>query len=296
MELDAVPSAPGDEDAPPRDDALRRRRAGLWSIALTLLIGAVIAGTLAVVQLGHQRDVAAADRAARLAGLELQVVRARAVRELAASGAGRPSELAAIARRQSRLVPQAPPVPAYGAQHSDAYRALVQDQRDLTSSLEHLASVARSAAPVVRLLDAADAALAVRPTSLAPFGLQSDGSALRATVVAGMSGVLDQFRAVPVPKGHEQVARSVESALSHVITEASALADRLDRGSGGSFAYATEYASALQAVEDDRTRVSGDLQEALDAVIGTTELAPGPDSGPGTPAPGPTTAAPGQDV
>ncbi|KQY59617.1 hypothetical protein ASD11_08700 [Aeromicrobium sp. Root495] len=277
-----------------RDDRGRRRRAGLWSIALTVLIGLVVAASVVVVQVRHDRDVATADRAARLAAVELGLVRAATGRELAVAGVGRPRQLQAVAVKRLSSVPVAPPVTAYAAEHSQAYRDVVQEREDLASSLRGLALVAKDGVPLDALLDAADAALAVRPTSLAPVGLQRDGAALRATVVVGMRDVLARFRAVDVPEGHEKVARAVEGALEHVITEAEALAARLDSGSGGSFAYAEQYEAAQQAVDDERTRMTGDLQEAVNAVVGN-------DSGVvPSPRPTPSTSArpddPGQDV
>lgn len=280
-----------------RDDRGRRRRAGLWSIGLTILIGVIVAASVVVVQVRHDRDVATADRAARLAAVELGLLRSATGRELAVAGVGRPRQLQAVAAKRLDLVPAPPAVTAYAAEHSEAYRDVVQDRADLESALRRLVVVAKAGVPTDAFLDAADAALAVRPTTLAPVGLQRDGAALRATVVVGMKDVLARFQAVDVPKGHEKVAQAVEAALEHVISEAEALAARLDSGSGGSFAYAAEYTAAQQAVDDDRTRMTGDLQEAVNAVLGSSGSAPRAPQ-PTEPSAEPSASAgePGQDV
>lgn len=231
---------------------------------MTLVIVALIGGSIIYVQIQHDREVRQADEAAQVVAFELNVLRRKAIAEV--TGAKVP-QIAKVARRFSSDLPELPQVSGFAADHSTAYQDVAADREQLAQALDRLEQVAKRADHTLGYLSKAETLLNVSPTSLIPAASLPDGEQVRRLLVDKMTSLLQEFRAVKVPTGCENVARRVDEAVGHVIFESNRVAALLDRHQSGSFVYGEHYSAARTAIAEVRSQlVTGDLQEAVNAL------------------------------
>ena len=235
---------------------MTRRRLLALVLAPTLLLGLGLGAALVVDARARQVDVDRADAVALRYEERLSHYREVVVRELEAADATDPDAVARVLARHRDDVPTLGATSQRGAAASPDYGAARREP-----------SVVVDTRAAQRYLVAARRALEVDPNALAPGTFVTSGAPLRAQLLPPMRTTLASFEAVEAPRDAAAVRDAVRRALTHVITEAEALAARLDAGQSGSFQYAEEYTAARTAVTQYEERTRADLREALDNVL-----------------------------
>jgi hypothetical protein len=188
-------------------------------------------------------------------------------RELGEVRSGDPGELKEVVDENLKQPPVLGPAPE-GAESSKTYRAAVKAEATVLDPYKSLSTKLGRAAQAEEFVKAAANLLDNGPIVLLGAGLVFDSGPLRNRVLPELNQALAEFRAVPVPKGAQDVAIKVEGAVTYVIGHVETMADRADEGSSYEFSYDTQYNAARQAVRDYATKVDGDVTEALDRIRG----------------------------
>lgn len=246
---------------------MTRRRLLALVLAPTLLLGLGLGAALVVDARARQVDVDRADAVALRYEERLSHYREVVVRELEAADATDPDAVARVLARHRDDVPTLGATSQRGAAASPDYGAARREQSVVTEAMDRLDDVVVDTRTAQRYLVAARRALEVDPNALAPGTFVTSGAPLRAQLLPPMRTTLASFEAVEAPRDAAAVRDAVRRALTHVITEAEALAARLDAGQSGSFQYAEEYTAARTAVTQYEERTRADLREALDNVL-----------------------------
>lgn len=245
----------------------RARRA---VIAAPVVITLVIVAAVVVLVLLHRqqqaRDVEAADEAAQAYLAEVSTFRADVAEAIAAAADDGPEALAAALDEHTADPPSLPESSAHGMEASAAYREAERVESALLAPYESLASVLDDAADGMAFVEAANEVMALRPTDYVGTGPITSSGPVRTSLLPAYRRALDDFDAVAVPAGQDDVAAAVHAAVQHVIDSSSTLADRLDAGQGYSFTFDEQYNRALEAVRGYATTLEGDIAEAIAAI------------------------------
>lgn len=236
-------------------------------LAPTLVLGLVVAGFVVVDARARQADVELADAAAARYDEQLSSFRSALVDDLEAVDATNPADVAAVLEERRDDVPELEPAPERGEAGSSAYGTARATQAALAESLERLEAVVESSRRARTFVLAANEALDLDPSSLAPQTFVTSGSPLRTQLLPPLRTALATFEAVEAPDDAAEARDAVRAALQHVITEGERLAARLDGGQSGSFQYAEQYGTARSAVQQYADGVRADLREAIDGVV-----------------------------
>lgn len=232
------------------------------TLALVALAGAAI--------LVHRQDSSDELRRAEEAGSayfsDVATFESR-VRTVLTDGKKRkPAELRRIIDAELQHPPRLGSVPE-GASRSRTYREAVKKSVTVLDPYRDLSRALGRSAEAEPFVDAADDALAKSPGSLAGF-LVFESGPLRREVLPELNRARETFRRAKVPKGAEDAARTVDSAVSFAIGQIDVMARRADAGQSYEFDYSDEYEAAAKAVKDYAIEVDADLAEAVDRVAG----------------------------
>ena len=236
----------------------------------TIITVAVIAlaGT-AVLQHRQERSerLAEAEKVGAEFFSDVATFEAEVQRDLARVRSGDPADLKRVVDENLERPPELGPAPE-GAESSKTYQAAVKAESTVLEPYESLSAKLGRAAHAEDFVKTADRALDNGPIVLLGGGLVFDSGPLRNRVLPELNRSLAEFRAVKVPKGAEDVAVTVDGALTYVIDQVSRMADRADAGSSYEFSYDTQFNAARQAIRDYAIEIDGDVAEALDRIRG----------------------------
>lgn len=247
-------------------DARVRRVVIAAPVVITLAVLATVVVLVLLQRQQQARDVEAADEAARVYLAEVSTFRADAAEAIAAAADEAPETLAGVVDEHTADPPSLPAVAAHGEDASAAYREAERVESTLLEPYGSLTSVLDEAAEGMAFVEAAHDVLALRPTDYVGTGPITSSAPVRTSLVPAYRRALDDFDAVAVPAGQDEVAATVHAAVQHVIDSSSTLADRLDAGQGFSFTFDGQYNEALEAVRGYATTVEGDIAEAVAAI------------------------------
>ena len=244
-------------------------RKAAFILPTIITIGVIaLAGTALLHQRQEQSEhIAAAEKVGSTYFSDLATFEAQVNRELGRVRSGDPGDLRKVVDRKLEQPPVLGPAPE-GADSSKTYRAAVKAQDTALEPYESLSTKLGRAAQAEDFVKAANDVLENGPIALLGYGLVYDSGPLRNRVLPLLNRSLDEFRAVKVPKGAQDVAVKVDGAASYVIDQVRTMADRADSGSSYEFSYDTQYNGARQAIHDYATKVDGDVAEALDRIRG----------------------------
>ncbi len=162
--------------------------------------------------------------------------------------------------------PRLGPAPE-GARRSRTYREAVRTSRTVLDPYRRLSKALGRSIAAEPFVKAAGEALGKDPASLAGF-LVFESAPLRTEVIPELVRARDVFRSVKVPKGAEDVAVTVDGALTFAINQVGVMAARAEDGKSYEFDYGDEYEAAHEAVKNYAIKVDADLTEAVDRIAG----------------------------
>ncbi|MCW2798920.1 MAG: hypothetical protein JWQ70_392 [Aeromicrobium sp.] len=245
----------------------RTRRAFIvLPVLITLLVAAAV-GVLAVLQNQHQADQeASAESVGQDYLSNVASFRLSATRKIHAVDPEDVGKLEQIVKAAIAKPPMLPPVSGYGRAHSAAYRQAERTAASLLTPYRRLDATLVRAKTSETFISAARKVLGLKATDYVGFGLISDSSRIRSSLIPGFSKARATFAAVKVPTGQGELAAKVNDAVQYVIDESSTLADRIDANQNFSFRYDQQFQAALDAVNDYATEVQGDVEEAMQTV------------------------------
>lgn len=244
-----------------------RKAAYVLPTIITIAVIA-LAGTALLQQRQERSDrVAEAEKVGAAYFSDLATFEAEVQNDLARVRSGDPADLKKVVDENLERPPELGPAPE-GAERSKTYRAALEAERTALDPFTSLSAKLGRAARAEDFVKAAATALERGPTVLLGSGLVFDSEPLRTRVLPELNRALAEFRGVKVPKGAQDVAITVDGALTYVINQVSRMADRADEGSSYEFSYDTQFSAARQAVQDYATEIDGDVAEALDRIRG----------------------------
>lgn len=244
-----------------------RRLAIFLPVFVTLGLAAVV-GVLVVVQGQHQSDqIAEADEVATQFLSEVGTFRAEVAREVRGSREADPGDLRRVLRKAIAHPPVLGDAPAYGTERSADWREAARTQQTFLEPYRRLSRTLRRADIAERYIAEARQVLAMRASDYVSTGVLTDSTAVRGRLIPAFVKAKRDLDAVPAPQGQERLVATVRGAVQHVIDQATLLADSIEANRSFSFSYATQFQTAVDAVEDYATVVDGDVTEAVDAVV-----------------------------
>lgn len=235
----------------------------------TLVLAAAV-GTAVIVQNQAQTDrVAEADRAADRFVSEVGLFRSAVVEAINSSGEGDPGALVEVLDAATAHPPVLGKAPADGIERSAAYADAQRIEEVLLDPYVELRRELRRADVALDFIAACYKALKVKASDYIGFGGLASSRPIREKLLPAYVRARDEFAAVRVPKGQQELADKVTGALQYVIDQSTLLAERIDANRYYAFNYGDEFQLAADAVGDYSTRVKGDLVEAINAVTVT---------------------------
>lgn len=232
-------------------------------VVITVLIAAAV-GTFVVVQSQRQSeqieqaDAVAADYLSAVDTFRADVATAVKKADQDSPTAIRKALVAAI---------DEPPVLAdaetFGMESSGVYLQASEVAADLLGPYEAVSEELEQASVSIAFVKAARKVLGMRITDYLSSTTLSTSGELRTSLIPAFTSARDEFSAVTVPKGQEKLADSVRGAVQYLIDQATTLANNIDSQRNYSFTYAAQFETAITAVEDYATQVTGDLTESL---------------------------------
>jgi len=244
-----------------------RRAAIAFPVVVTVAITAVV-GVLIATQNQRQSDqMAAADIVAEDYLSDVASFRVHVAKLIKAAHADKPAALKRVVDTAIATPPTLPALSGYGMKHSTAYREAVAMKSTLLAPYRRLSTTLELADTAVTFVAAARKVLALRATDYVGFDLISSSSKVRSELIPPFVNARDAFDEVEVPRGQEELAATVRGAAQYVINQATTMADRIDARQSFSFSYSKQFQTALDAVSNYATTVSGDVTEAINAVM-----------------------------
>jgi hypothetical protein len=235
-------------------------------VVLTVVIALGI-GALVVVQDQRQSvQVSTAEETGQDYLADVARFRTSIVSEIEKSEEFDPGRLSTIIDRAVARPPTLGDAPEYGQEHSTAYAEALQTRATVLRPFERLSATLKQADAALAFITAARKALSLRATDYIGFGFITSSAPVRSSLIPAFVQARDELAAVPVPKGQEELARTVRDAIQYVIDQATVLADRLERRQNFSFGYRDRFQAAADAVSGYATQVKGDVTEAVTAV------------------------------
>jgi hypothetical protein len=240
-----------------------RRAVVALPVILTVVI-AVVIGALVVVQDHRQSDqVAEAEVVAQDYLASVETFRSSVIAKIEAADAKDPGAMSKVIDRAIARPPHLADAPAYGREHSTAYAEALQTEATALRPFKRLSATLRKADTALEFIIAARNVLELRATDYVGYGFITTSTRVRSELIPAFVRARDEFDRVPVPKGHEKLARKVHTAAQYVIDQASLLASRIESRQNFSFSYREEFQEAADAVSDYATQVKGDVAEAI---------------------------------
>ena len=236
-------------------------------VALPVILTVVIAvGIGALVIARDQQQSNQVDKAEMVAQNYLAAVekfRLGVVAKVEAADAADPGAMSQVIDRAIMDPPHLGEAPEYGREHSTSYAEALQTQATMLAPFKRLSATLRRADVALEFISAARKVLGLRATDYVGHGSVITSSSVRTELIPAFVRARDEFDRTRVPKGQEKLARTVHSAVQHVVDQATLLADRIESRQSFSFSYSEEFQAAADAVGDYATQVKGDVTEAV---------------------------------
>lgn len=247
--------------------SVRARRLAFFLPVLATLILASGIGALIIVQNQQNSDlvVEADDVGSTFLG-DVSVFRSSVVAAVKDADTGDPGELRAVIERVIAEAPVLGEASDYGIERSGPYAEAQRTAATFLKPYRRLMRELRRADVAVEFIARARSVLALRTSQYLGIGLIDSSAPVRSQLIPAFVKARDEFAAVRVPEGQEELAATVLGAVQHVIDQATALADSIEANRSFTFTYAEQYRIAIEAVDDYATVVAGDLAEAINAV------------------------------
>jgi flagellar basal body-associated protein FliL len=244
-----------------------RRLALFLPVLVTILLGAVV-GALVVVQHQEQSDeVAVADAAAESYLADVDAFRSEISREVRGARTADPRDLRRVLKKAVADPPRLTAVQGAGAQRSASYTAARETEAALLDPYRRLDRALKDADLAQTFIEEAREVLALRATDHVGSTTLSDSGPIRSRLIPAFTAARDRFASVRVPRGQEQLARTVRGAVQHVIDQATILATSIEANRSFSFTYSEQFQAAAEAVDGYAAVVDGDVKEAISAVV-----------------------------
>lgn len=239
-------------------------------VILTVVI-AVVIGALVVVQDHRQsQQVDEAEAVAQDYLAKVEKFRSSVISKVDAADATDPGALGKVIDRAIARPPRLAGAPAYGREHSTSYTEALQTEATVLRPYKRLSATLREADAALEFIVAARKVLELKATDYVGYGFITTSSRVRAELIPAFVRARDEFDRVPVPKGHEELARKVHDAAQYVVDQASVLAERIETRQNFSFSYRDEFQEVADALSDYATQVKGDVAEAIADVTATS--------------------------
>jgi hypothetical protein len=240
-----------------------RRAVVALPVILTVVI-AVVIGTLVIVQDQRQsHQVAEAETVAQDYLSHVAKFRSSVVAKIEASDAADPGAMSKVIDRAIAEPPRLKDAPTYGREHSSSYAEALQTRATVLRPFKRLSATLGRADTALEFISAARKVLRLRATDYVGYGFITSSARVRSELIPAFVRAPDEFDRVPVPKGQEELARTVHEAAQYVIDQAAVLANRIESRQGFSFSYREEFQQAANAISDYGTHVKGDVAEAI---------------------------------
>lgn len=247
--------------------SVRKRMLVVFLPVLVTLLLAGGVGALIIVQNQQNSDlvVEADDVGSTFLG-DVSVFRSSVVEAVNRAGTADPGELRKIVERALADAPVLADASAYGIERSAPYAEAQRTSETFLEPYRRLMLELRRVDVALEFITEARSVLSLRTSEYLGFGLIDSSAPVRSQLIPTFVKARDEFAAVRVPRGQEELAAIVLGAVQHVIDQATALADSIEANRSFTFTYAEPYQAAIDAVEDYATVVTGDLTEAINAV------------------------------
>lgn len=243
-----------------------RRVAIVLPIVVTLMLAGAV-GTLIIVPGQQKADlVVQADDAGSTFLGDVSVFESSVVKAVNSSDAADPAKLVAVIERAIVDAPVLPEAPEYGVERSGPYAEARRTAATYLKPYRRLVRELRRTDVALEFIAQARSVLGLRASDYLGIGLIDSSAPVRSQLIPAFVKARDDFAAVRVPEGQQQLAATVLGAVQHVIDQGTALADSIEANRSFSFSYADQYRAAIEAVENYATVVTGDLAEAINAV------------------------------
>jgi hypothetical protein len=240
-----------------------RRAVVALPVILTVVI-AVVIGALVIVQDQRQsHEVAEAERVAQDYLSDAAKFRSSVVAKIEAADSGDPGAMSKVIDRAIAKPPRLDDAPTYGREHSSSYAEALQTRATFLRPFKRLSATLRRADTALKFISAARKVLGLRATDYVGYGLITSSARVRSELIPAFVRARDEFDKVPVPKGQEELARTVHEAAQYVIDQAAVLARRIESRQSFSFSYREEFQKAADAISDYGSQVKGDVAEAI---------------------------------
>lgn len=235
-------------------------------VFITVLIAAGL-GTFIVVQSQRQSeqieqaDAVAADYLSAVATFREGVVKAIKKADEDSPAAIRKALL--VSTDEPPILAEAEP---FGIENSSAYTQAAEVEESLLKPYEDVGAELKQASVALAYVKTAREVLGMRITDYLSSTTLSNSIELRSSLIPAFVSARERLAAATVPKGQEELAATVATAVQYLIDQANTLASSIDDQRNYSFTYASQFEVAITAVEDYATKVTGDLTESLSAL------------------------------
>lgn len=244
-----------------------RTAAVMLPVLITLGLGAAIGGLVIVQNQRQAEQVAEAEELGKNYLSAAATFRLRVAKEIKAADTSKLDVVRKVVDAAVKSPPKLPSTSAYGRQQSSAYREAIDVQSTLLGPYEQLSTILKEAEVSRIFVAAAHEVLELRATDFVGFELITSSGPVRSSLIPAFANARDEFDAVPVPNGQEDLAATVHDAAQYVINQATTLADKIEARQSFSFSYSEQFQAAADAINDYATTVEGDVTEAVNTAI-----------------------------
>ena len=244
-----------------------RRAAMVLPVLITLLVGAAVGG-LVIIQNQRQSDqVVEAEAMGQDYLSAAATFKARVAKAIKAADSTKLTEITRVLDTEVAKPPTLPAASKYGRQNSSTYREAIDVQSTLLGPYEALSATLKRAQVAETFINAGRKVLEMRATDYVGAGVITSSGPVRAKLIPAFVNARDTFNRVPVPKGQQKLASTIQGAVQYVIDQATTLADRIEARQSFSFSYNDQFQVAADALNDYATTVEGDVTEAVNTVV-----------------------------